>query len=40
MIPPAPFDIDSASINAIPVAQQESAKTRAGPAAEIAATPR
>jgi hypothetical protein len=40
MIPPAPFDIDSASINAIAVAQQESAKTRAGPAAEIAAAPR
>jgi hypothetical protein len=40
MMPPAPFDIDSASINAIPVAQQESAKTYAGPTAEIAATPR
>jgi hypothetical protein len=40
MIPPAPFDIDSASINAVPVAQQEDAKTHAGPAAAIAATPR
>jgi hypothetical protein len=39
MIAPALFDIDSASINAIPVAQQESAKTHTGPA-EVDATPR